>query len=262
MGVGTIQIFDVLYVLHIIKDIKDALKDMPEEADNLKPNFHEFALNSGLFKGRADFYFSYLKAEKLSHAVCKLSSAAPTGDVLDNLVRAAAALPGALARFSAGEIEEAGILADIFELLSLVRLCVTQEMLAEGNGRILAEEYQGIAHKIHMGKHASPFIALEELSIPPLRIEQSRKTSVPGGQRAVTGLKDIRQAVSNSKGHTARASEILGFVRKHKKVSVKDIVKVIRGVSEKTIQRELQELIREGLVRKEGERRWSQYSPT
>ncbi len=239
---------------------------MPEESENQKPNFHEFALNSGLFKGRPDFYFSYLKAERLCHALCKLSRSGygTGGDVLDNLVRASAAFPGALARFSAGEIEEAGILADLFEILSLLRLSATQELLSEGNARILLEEYEGIGHKINLGKHVSPFIALEELAVPPMRIEQSTsKVQALHGERRPSSarLKDIRQPVGISKGQTARTSEILAFIRKQKQVSIKDIAKVIRGVSEKTIQRELQELIRDGLVRKEGERRWSQYFP-
>jgi|SRR3989344_2359468 len=235
---------------------------MSDEADNQKPNFHEFALNSGLFKGRPDFYFSYLKAERLSHALCKLNAfgeGAP-GSVLDSLLRASVAFPGALARFSAGEIEEAGILADLFEILSLVRLSATQELLAEGNARILLEEYEGIGHKINLGKHASPFIALEEISVPLLRVEQSKKPALPERTSSAHHLKDMRM-VAKSKGQTARASDILEFIRKHKKASIKDIAKVIRGVSEKTIQRELQELIRIGLVRKEGDRRWSQYFP-
>jgi hypothetical protein len=35
---------------------------------------------------------------------------------------------------------------------------------------------------------------------------------------------------------------------------------VVRGVSEKTIQRELSLLVLEGTVRKQGERRWTTYS--
>ena len=39
------------------------------------------------------------------------------------------------------------------------------------------------------------------------------------------------------------------------------VAKVIKGFSEKTIQRELTALIQQGLVQKRGERRWSVYSP-
>ena len=62
-----------------------------------------------------------------------------------------------------------------------------------------------------------------------------------------------------------RQDIILAFVRNNKGVSIKDIRQLadpaIRGCSEKTIQRELGELIRRGLIKKVGERRWSQYLP-
>ena len=41
---------------------------------------------------------------------------------------------------------------------------------------------------------------------------------------------------------------------------IKDLTPVIKGCSEKTIQRELATLVDKGIVNKEGERRWSVYS--
>jgi len=41
---------------------------------------------------------------------------------------------------------------------------------------------------------------------------------------------------------------------------VKDFAKVITDISEKTIQRELLDLVQRGVIKKEGERRWSRYS--
>jgi hypothetical protein len=41
---------------------------------------------------------------------------------------------------------------------------------------------------------------------------------------------------------------------------MKDFVKVIPECSEKTIQRELLDLVGKGVLKKEGERRWSTYS--
>jgi len=56
-------------------------------------------------------------------------------------------------------------------------------------------------------------------------------------------------------------SLILELVRKKKSLSIKEIATVVKGCSEKTIQRELALLIHQGLVRKVGERRWSLYLP-
>jgi DNA-binding transcriptional ArsR family regulator len=52
----------------------------------------------------------------------------------------------------------------------------------------------------------------------------------------------------------------MSVIQSKGKVSIKDISTLIRGVSEKTIQRELAALIEAGIVEKQGERRWSTYS--
>ena len=52
----------------------------------------------------------------------------------------------------------------------------------------------------------------------------------------------------------------MSLIKDKGRVSIKDITLVVRGVSEKTIQRELQGLIDAGRVAKLGERRWSTYS--
>jgi len=57
-----------------------------------------------------------------------------------------------------------------------------------------------------------------------------------------------------------RIDNILGIIKDMKSVSIKDISSKIEGVSEKTIQRDLLKLIKDGSIKKEGERRWSKYS--
>jgi hypothetical protein len=59
---------------------------------------------------------------------------------------------------------------------------------------------------------------------------------------------------------TDRAERIKTVLEAKPQASVKDIAAIITDVSEKTIQRELNSLIDEGSVVREGERRWSRYS--
>jgi len=61
---------------------------------------------------------------------------------------------------------------------------------------------------------------------------------------------------------TNRQDEILAVFKKNKKaeMSIKDISGTVTGCSEKTIQRELLDLVQKGVLKKEGERRWSRYS--
>lgn len=57
-----------------------------------------------------------------------------------------------------------------------------------------------------------------------------------------------------------RRDRILSIIKDKGHVTIKDVSTAITDVSEKTIQRELTSLISDGIIVKEGERRWSKYS--
>jgi len=57
-----------------------------------------------------------------------------------------------------------------------------------------------------------------------------------------------------------RREKILNIVKDKKKVTIKDISRVVTECSEKTIQRELISMVKDSVLKKEGERRWSKYS--
>lgn len=60
--------------------------------------------------------------------------------------------------------------------------------------------------------------------------------------------------------HSNRRSTILELLQNKAFVTVKDVNDAIQGCSSKTLQRELLSLVNEGILKKEGERRWSTYS--
>jgi len=69
----------------------------------------------------------------------------------------------------------------------------------------------------------------------------------------------------NSKGqsigqHIGRRIAIKDILSLNKRTTVKDIAKKLTEYSEKSIQREISAMIRQGLVIKEGEKRWRSYS--
>lgn len=57
-----------------------------------------------------------------------------------------------------------------------------------------------------------------------------------------------------------RQDIIIALVKKHRTLTIKGFTSVITDCSEKTIQRELLTLVTKGVLKKEGERRWSTYS--
>ena len=62
------------------------------------------------------------------------------------------------------------------------------------------------------------------------------------------------------KDKSNRQEIILSMLKSGVKLTIKDFAKNIKGCSEKTIQRELLSLVSKGVLKKEGERRWSKYS--
>lgn len=73
--------------------------------------------------------------------------------------------------------------------------------------------------------------------------------------------------VSNHEKHEDRKTKIMDMIRGHKNnltgevsVMIKDITHAFPNVSEKTIQRELADLVSTGVLKKIGEKRWSKYT--
>lgn len=240
--------------------------------------FHEFALKSILFKGRSDWYFCYLKSERIAHVLAVLAENAPAlaaGSLLD-LARAAANVPHTVAHFAAGEIDAEVVLADIFSILSSVRLAGTSGTVGNENSLILIGEYEALAERFAASLHLSPFASAEDFVVPNSSLEEAQSPLLPPRTEEPSHLGGVRASLDLHKGHSKghnpaekplsreqeeRLSKILDFVRKNKSVSIKDISAVVRNCSEKTVQRELALLIQRGLVKKVGERRWSLYLP-
>jgi len=238
-------------------------------SDNNK-KFHEFALQSVLFKGRSDWYFCFLKSEKIAHVLSFLTdTVSPSAaEALRKICDDALDLPSTIVHFSAGEVDAQVLLADIFALLSGVRLAGARGSIAPENAIIIAQEYEALAEKIAASVHLSPFASAEDFVVPVIGHQETVFPTSPPRLAGPTPfptklhLKDNKgQILPHSQGQKERLARILDFVLKNKRVSIKEISSVVRECSEKTIQRELTVLIQQGLVQRVGERRWSFYLP-
>jgi hypothetical protein len=72
--------------------------------------------------------------------------------------------------------------------------------------------------------------------------------------------KDIPSNKSNDDKKNDRRITILSIIKNKGQSSIKDITDVITGCSEKTIQRELLDMVSSNVLKKEGDRRWTRYS--
>lgn len=107
-----------------------------------------------------------------------------------------------------------------------------------------------------LSERTREFAATPVSRTPFERITSEMKESHEVEQKDKT-LRDFG-AVSVKKN--GRQSVIIGLLKRKKEIMIKDVVPLIKGCSEKTVQRELMAMVHAGVLKKMGEKRWSRYT--
>ncbi len=168
-----------------------------------------------------------------------------------------AALSGKLSRMNVTLIENELLdLADTFRRLELShgRIFVDEgELKGRAPESLFERERQELRIPSPQGqvKSTMPSVQRVERVGYAQPVTQSQTDTVQRAPQA------YRERVQESQKD--RRAIILGLLQKKDRITVKDVSRVITDVSEKTLQRELLALVSQGVLRKEGERRWSTY---
>lgn len=122
---------------------------------------------------------------------------------------------------------------------------------AESAGLVLSEQF-----------FRTPSLFTTDFKVSDKSVFSGKKVDIPLNERKnKRKLSDIDSSHSVVEVKKAdRRENIINVLKERSNLTVKDFTKVIKDCSEKTIQRELVEMVKIGLVKKEGERRWSRYS--
>lgn len=171
-------------------------------------------------------------------------------------------------------------LAEIRETISLVRILCVAGNLSRQNGDILIGALDDLGAFItQAGESAlSENIVLSRAQFVPQTAEapppeeedvapKRRPRQAPRTQRRAVSDRPAgkpkrqgeRAAERMKEKHRERRLMILDILKQSGSIGIKDISAQITDCSEKTIQRELSDLVRKGHVRKKGAKRWSQY---
>lgn len=158
----------------------------------------------------------------------------------------------------------------LVEFLSLLDVAYHGNQLSEMNYTVLKRELSDLIDRIQKDKYEtfslprSFFDTPEQQGRPIEQKTESKTVNLP--QPLQTKIKQVNKGQADhspkktSSKKAARQQRILDIVKDMKKVSVTDVSAKIPNVSDKTIQRELIALVESGILKKEGERRWSTYS--
>ncbi len=164
------------------------------------------------------------------------------------------------------------------ETLSLLNVAKISNLVSEMNHRLLVREIDNVVVMLRDRLAQSAENAGYVLSEAFFKTPDLFSTGFRSDNREIQNQKQVKsnkesvhisdfQDKGSSKGHvssqakkTHRQDQILALLRGQSNLTIKDFSSVIKDCSEKTIQRELLELVEKGVIKKEGERRWSRYS--
>lgn len=222
----------------------------------------EKSIFANIFEKDIRRVFIYKKAERLAKAIHLITPAFAESVSLKNRIDRiaiglidAAILPPGTAR--------AALSRELLALSSVLAIARTGGVLSSMNTELISREAHMLLHEV--ASYEEPQLSFDEAPTLSeiMKLQNSNQKEPMRINRAApqTGkghIKDTR-SISDSSVKDRRDS-ILSVIKNKGTASIKDISTLVRGVSEKTIQRELFSLINMGMVIKRGERRWSTYS--
>lgn len=221
---------------------------------NLTNNFNGFFRNE-------HHSFAVLKTEKLASALYMVSGFVSENDPLRTRLRSCAL--DLMSCITDGKrtkegVDQEGFGSRCLEIGTLLAMAERSGLVSPMNSKILCEEYAALASFVQANRDQVFGSGTIDLSTRAPKITSSSQTFTQR-QTAVFGKRPIPKKTPNYKRHQTRRDIILSLFDKKDKINVKDASAAIEGCSEKTIQRELTAMVSEGVLLKEGERRWSTY---
>ena len=245
------------------------MSDIPQK-DNKKDTLPEAVGNTSLlnkFKGLLlNDYHTFLirKVEKLASAVYVITGFLPAEEPVRKRLRVCAL--DLIERSSHPSLlSEEGLalfIARASEIGAILQTSRSAGLISPMNAELLSEEYANLAEFVKKNSQAirtpDEGQKIEEaLNVQGLTESFKGQEKREGSSKKKLSPKSFKN--SNGKGQEDRRKILLDLLNKKDKISIKDAAFVIKTCSEKTLQRELLALVEEGIVIKEGERRWSTY---
>ncbi len=147
-------------------------------------------------------------------------------------------------------------LTSLEKIIIFLNISLTSYLISKMNASIVIHEIESLIHfinKENKENHLSGYILSDTFFAQELEAKNDK------GQdsllRTITEENSKKIPKSND-----RKDSIISMLKKDSNLTIKDFAKVIKDCSEKTIQRELISLVKKGIIKRIGERRWSTYS--
>ena len=240
--------------------MSDNLKDRKKDAEN--KNFNSLSVFNKFSDVFSNSHHGYLarKVERLTSALYVITGFIAHDDPVRNRLRTAALdLIAQASRPQSFTTEGTqAFRAKAAELGALLQTAQAAGLISRMNAELLQNEYANLAGFV---KEYSESIRVSEKAVTAdsVSIGQEDNKEILKLSNKTNGSLKGQKSSSPKKGQDNRRKVILDLLNKKDRISIKDASSAVGNCSEKTIQRELLALVRDGLAIKEGERRWSTY---
>lgn len=251
-----------------------------------------------IFQNDAQIIFIFKKTERLTSAIYLLTSFISDNNPIKEKLRDSATrlLSYSISLSNVGHLNRIEVMNNYtvasFEILSMIEVAKISEIISAMNYSILKFEFEKIIEAVESKERSlnskllfsksffeikdEPPIIFGKQNIASEGVVNAHKRqitqTIPNKENADREVKEmppkgqsiIKDKISD-KGHISnnknlRYETIINLLKKTKEITIKDVSSIISDCSEKTIQRELLSLVEKGVLKKEGERRWSRYS--
>lgn len=138
----------------------------------------------------------------------------------------------------------------IYRLNVLLDVILYSHFLSETNSGLLKDELMSLSNSIdtYSQLRRGERLGLNNFGIDVPLILQTQEKS-----------EGTSKLDNDSPTKLSRRGLIIGHIRRNGAANIRELLTIVKGCSDKTIQRELVSLIGSGVLRREGERRWSKY---
>lgn len=236
-----------------------------------------------VFLNQDSNYYIFKKVTKFSEALYMISDLLSSSEPLKmSLRKIGSSLLESFSSYKSGVLPE-NIIPILMVLERQIHLGVVASLISHMNGEIIKSEISLLVSEIkNVTKSAGvvfPPITEDFFKVGTLELKagdsykghssnnvlyNNYKSFKKEDQRENRTLRNDIVSIKDTKNiqpsKEQRRSLILDIIKKSTgPVSIKDVVEKIKDCSEKTIQRELTDLLDTGLIKKTGERRWSKY---
>lgn len=277
-------------------DNKDKmLKDSKIELNNMA-SVDSLLSRTELFKKDKDFFYITKKTDKIASAIYLITDTFSEREPLKWILRkySLRSISSIMAIKTSADWQWkeslVSLQANMFELISLLETAYVGGLISQMNYSVLSieliklmrqhEEYIEALNRekddVKLGgsffdedkgqnilkdnlHHNTDATASPEYSKGHIESFFGRKGKVDNVENNMEST-DISHKIRNKRKKNTRQIMIIDLVKNNKDLSIKDIAVHIKDCSEKTIQRELTSMVNAGVLKKEGQKRWSRYS--